>query len=464
MPQKIHTDKHRLLIIEDESSMAKQMKWGLADTWDVMTATTVDQARKLLASGVFPVATLDLGLPPTPDSPREGFRLLEEAASLAARTKMIVITGHGEQEHAMRAVHLGAVDFCPKPLELDLLRIILNRTFRMWELETANENLRRSCACTGLGDMVGGSGVMIRLFELIRQVSATDYPVLIQGESGTGKEMVARAVHRESERRDAPLVIINCGAIPENLLESELFGHEKGSFTGATARKIGRFEQADGGTIFLDEIGDMPKSLQVKLLRFLEEGTIERLGGNTTISLDVRILAATHVNLEEAVKKGDFREDLFYRLAVVPVRLAPLRERKDDVLLLAQHFLEEEVKKLKRGRTRLSPEAAAVLTAHDWPGNVRELRNAVFRAMALNKDGVIGPMDLGIFPGDHADCSAEDGETTLLTIRAAREQGERRAILQAMAITGNNITRAARLLEVSRPTLHDLLSRHGIKS
>jgi len=406
------------------------------------------------------VVTLDLGLPPSPDTPREGFHLLEEMPSLAPHIKVIVITGNAETDNAMKAIALGAVDFCSKPVELDVLKIILDRTFKIFELEEANRQLQllnqETCSLCGILSL---SPKMDECFNLIRQVSYTDYPVLIQGESGTGKEMAANAIHILSKRAKFPLVIINCGAIPENLLESELFGHEKGAFTGASGRKTGKFEQADKGTIFLDEIGDMPLLLQVKILRFLQEKTIERVGGNQTIELDARIIAATHVNLEDAVKDGRFREDLFYRLNVVPIRLPPLRERKEDILLLSHHFIRNEAQRLRKGKVNLSQSAADVLTAHSWPGNIRELQNRICRALATNVNGVIMPDVMGL-----SQISENDKKPQLLSLKEARESAEKEMIQRALAITGSNITHAAKLLGVSRPTLHDLLKKHEIST
>jgi two-component system NtrC family response regulator len=290
--------KEKLLIIEDEPSVAKQLKWSFNELYDITIAPDAQKARQLLASGAFPVATLDLGLPPDPDTPREGFKLLAEISSFAPYTNAIVITGNAEQENAVKAVSLGAVDFCAKPIDLKVLQIILTRTFRMYRLEEANRHLQQQANQSGsLYGMLGVSPAMQKVFSLIRKVSGNDYPVLVTGKSGTGKEMVAHAIHELSSRSRKPFVIINCGAIPENLLESELFGHEKGAFTGAVARKIGKFEQADTGTVFLDEIGEMPLALQVKILRCLQEGTIERIGGNRTLSLDVRIIAATNIKV-----------------------------------------------------------------------------------------------------------------------------------------------------------------------
>jgi two-component system NtrC family response regulator len=448
----------RLLVIEDEISVAKQLRWGLGKEYEITIASDADEARPLLASGAFPLVTLDLGLPPYPDTPQQGFELLKEISSLAPHAKVIVITGNTEEENAVKAIGLGAADFCVKPIDLKILNIILSRTFRIHELEEANRRLRQQSGQGGsLCGMLGPSPVMGKLFELIRQVSKTDYPVLITGETGTGKEMAARAVRTLSCRAGKPLVPINCGAIPENLLESELFGHEKGAFTGAVGRKIGRFEQADGGTVFLDEIGELPLVLQVKILRFLQDGTVERLGGTKTISLDVRVIAATNTDLENAVKEGRFREDLFYRLNVVPLRVPSLAERGEDILLLAHRFLHEETRSLQRGPVSLSPAAVAALTAYLWPGNVRELQNRIRRALSTNTGRVIDSVDLGL---EEAPMN-EEGEK-LLTLRQARDAAEIRTIRRALGLTGNNISQAARLLDVSRPTLHDLLKKHGI--
>ena len=450
--------KKNLLIIEDEPSLAKQLKWGLSDIYETTVTGDVTHASHYLASSSFPVATLDLGLPPHPDTPEEGLRLLESLSSIAPHTKVIVITGNAEHENAVKAVASGAADFCGKPVDLEVLKIILDRTFRVHALEEAARDYSEcSCDSMVLHGLVGASSVMEELFRLVRQVSPTDYPVLIQGESGTGKDLVARAIHALSRRSKAPLIIINCAAIPENLLESELFGHEKGSFTGAVGRKIGKFEQADKGTLFLDEIGDMPLDLQAKLLRFLQEGTIERVGGTGTLGIDVRIIAATNMDLEKAQQQGRFREDLFYRLNVVPIMTPPLQEHREDILLLAQHFIKEESRMLKRGRIKMSPAAAAVLSAHSWPGNVRELQNRIRRALATAVDNVITPVNLGL-----ADAEPPPQDLKPLTLKEARDVGERQAIELALARTGNNISRAAKLLKISRPTLHDLLNKHGL--
>jgi len=451
-------NKKKLLVIEDEISVAKQLKWGIGKEYEITIASEVDEAKQLLASGAFPVVTLDLGLPPHPDTPRQGFKLLEEISSFAPYTKVIVITGNAEVENAVQAIALGAADFCAKPIDLKILNIILSRTFKIHELEEANRRLQNQTSQTGsFCGMLGISPGMGKLFERIRQVSETDYPVLIAGDSGTGKEMAARAIHSLSQRAQKPLVIINCGAIPENLLESELFGHESGAFTGAIGRKVGRFEHANKGMVFLDEISELPLVLQVKILRFLQENTIERLGGTKTITLDVRIIAATNVNLEDAVKRGSFREDLFYRLNVVPLWIPGLKKRGEDILLLAHHFIQEETQKLQRGQLTLSLAAIAALMAHTWPGNVRELQNRIRRALSTTTGRVIDPADLGL-----EDATLEQEEQKLPTLKEAREAAEINTIRRALALTGNNISQAARLLETSRPTLHVLLKRHGI--
>ncbi|MBU4263512.1 MAG: PEP-CTERM-box response regulator transcription factor [Proteobacteria bacterium] len=449
-------EKKRLLIIEDEASVAKQLKIVLSEEYDISLAADPVEAGNLLSTGRFPVVTLDLGLPPYPETPQVGLALLESVPSFSPDTKVIVISGHDSDGTLMAAFGLGAVDVCPKPIDLKLLNIILSRTFRIHELEKCNRILQARTLSGQFCDMLGISQAMNRVFDMIGRVALTDYPVLIYGQSGTGKEMAARAVHVQSSRRDKPLVIINCGAIPENLLESELFGYEKGAFTGAAGRQIGKFEQADNGTIFLDEVGELPLNLQVKLLRFIQEGTIERLGASKPIAIDARIVAATNIDLEAAVEQGAFRPDLFFRLNVVPLDMPPLQEREEDVLLLAQHFIREEAQKLKRGKVILSPAAVTALTGHTWPGNVRELQNRIRRAMSLISGKILCPADFGLAEEEKSDSER------LPTLREARDLAEKKVVRQALVQTNNNISQAARLLEVSRPTLHDLIRKHGI--
>ena len=451
--------KKNLLVVEDEHSVAKQLRWGLGKEYDITIASDGDQARSLLSSGAFPVATLDLGLPPYPDTPEQGFMLLEEAATLAPHTKVIVITGNAEQENAVKAISLGAADFCAKPIDLKILKIILARTFAIHALEEENRRLQQQSNQSGsLCGMLGISPAMTKVFELLKHAGTTDYPVLITGSTGTGKEMAAQALHRLSARAEKPLVIVNCGAIPENLLESELFGHEKGAFTGAANRQIGKFEQADQGTIFLDEIGELPLPMQVKILRTLQESTLERLGGTRTIKLNVRVIAATNVNLEDAVKEGTFRQDLFYRLNVIPLHIPDLQQRPEDILPLAHEFLQEEAAHQHRGQMSFSSTALAALSFHNWPGNVRELQNCIRRALGTTMDKVITPVDMGL-----AVNAPEQGDHKFSPLKLAREHAEIQAVRQALGLSGSNISQAAKLLEISRPTLHDLLKKHGIQ-
>jgi two-component system, NtrC family, response regulator len=448
----------RILIVEDERSVAKQLKWGLGEEYDISIAYDAGQARRLLRAGSFPVVILDLGLPPHPDTPDEGFRLLEEMAGSVPEMKIIVTTGNAEQENAVRAIGLGAADFYAKPIDMKLLDFVIKRAFRIFELEQANRDLRRQVGSSGsLCGMLGISPASERLFEKIRRVSSTNYPVLITGASGTGKEMAARAIHGLSPRAGKPMVVVNCGAIPAGLLESELFGHEKGAFTGAVGRKLGRFEQADKGTLLLDEIGEMPLALQAKLLRFLQEGTIDRLGGEKTITLDARVIAATNRNLEDAVRRRGFREDLLFRLNVVPLEIPPLKERPEDILFLAHHFLQVEAKALRRGQVGFLPGAMAAMSVHDWPGNVRELHNMIRRALSTTRGRMISAADLGLEEADLQDTGR------LMTLREARDAAEIGVIRRALGLSGNNISQAAQLLEVSRPTLHDLLKKHGVE-
>ncbi len=450
--------KENLLIIEDETSVAKQLKWALNQNFDITIVSEVETARQYLSSGAFPVATLDLGLPPSPDTPEQGLKLLEEMAEFASSTKIIVITGNTEHENALKAVALGADDFCTKPINIEMLKVVLNRTYKMHALETANRQLQKHTDDdSALFGMIGTSSSMKKIFQFIRKVSANDYPVLITGLSGTGKEMAAHAIHRLSPRSSKPMVIVNCGAIPENLIESELFGHEKGSFTGATELKKGKFELADDGTLFLDEIGELPLNLQVKLLRCLQEGTIDRVGGTKTIDLDVRIIAATNTDLKEAVNHKIFREDLYFRLNVVPVKLPSLKERPEDIMVLAQHFLSTEAKALKLARVSFSLAAIAALSSYEWPGNVRELQNRIRRALTIFKGHTITSADL-----DLEDTTPKQTGEKLLTLKQARNQAERRCVQQALLLTGNNISQAAKLLATSRPTLHDLITKHKI--
>ena len=452
--------RKKLLIIEDEPAVAKQLKWSLGEEYDISLANDTEKAKKLISCGAFPVATLDLGLPPSPDTPRVGLQLLKEMAALAPLTKIIAITGHTEQDTAIKAVTTGAVDFCSKPIDLNILRVILDRTFKLSAIQEAGrELLTPSDQCDTLCGMIGVSPVMQKLFAMVRKISSNEYPVLVLGESGTGKEMIANAIHQLSPRRRHPLVVVNCGAIPQNLLESELFGHERGAFTGAVAQKIGKLELGDKGTIFLDEVGELPLSMQVKILRCLQEGTIERIGGNKTISLDIRVVAATNIDLKAAVDEEKFRQDLYFRLNVLPIELPRLRDRPEDIMVLAQHFVCREADILKIGRVEFASAAVAALYAHDWPGNVRELQNRIRRALAIWSGQKIEPEHLGL-----GTIASKQGEDQLLTLKAARDHSELQCLRQALQIAGNNKTQAAKLLNISRPTLHDLIKKHRINT
>jgi two-component system NtrC family response regulator len=447
--------KDQILIIEDESSMAKQLKWGLSDTYDIFTATNAADAMRILHRESPLVVLLDLGLPPYPDSAEEGLRLLEEILSKKDQTKVIVITGNTDRINAVKAVSLGAYDYHTKPVDLEELRIVIKRALHLSRLEHQVSELQfmvsRELQFHG---MVATSQPMMDLFERAKKVARTDYPVLIQGESGTGKERLAQAIHAMSDRSNMPLVIIDCGSIPENLLESELFGHEKGSFTGAHARQIGKVERAHGGTLVLDEISELPLQLQVKLLRFIQEGTIERIGGKEPLSIDARMIAATNVDLKKAVDESRFREDLYYRLNVVPLSMPALKDRPDDIPLLARYFLDSFSSEIGPRFKGFSPAAIDAMMKHDWKGNIREMQNRIKRAVVMAEGDYIGPQDL-----DLKDTTAEGITQTMKNIRDAAEIS---AIRHALARNNGNISKTAQDLDVSRPTLHDLIKKHGV--
>ncbi|MFQ5455379.1 MAG: PEP-CTERM-box response regulator transcription factor [Nitrospirota bacterium] len=455
--------KERVLIIEDEKSIAKQLLWGLSDLYNISLAGDAVEAEALMSKEIFPVITLDLGLDPFPDSVEEGFRLLDVISDKMPFSKVIIITGNTDKENALKAIRMGAFDYCQKPIDIDVLKIILDRAFRVQRLEEENRRIVRHLSdSNSFGQIIGNSPQMLRLFSTIRKVSKTDFPVLIQGESGTGKEIIAQTVHKTSNRKKRPFIIINCGAIPTNLLESELFGHEKGSFTGAVYRKIGRLEEAQGGTVFLDEIGELVSPLQVKLLRFLQEGTIERVGGNRTIQLDVRILAATNIDLKQAVSEGKFREDLFFRINVIPLTLPPLRDRDEDILLLANYFLDRYCIELNKHKMRFSQDALKVMMLHPWTGNIREMQNIIKRAIIMAEGKEIDIAELGLILPENSEERQIPKPPLPVTLKETREMAEKRTIQQALVLNNHNITHAARLLDISRPTLHDLIKKYKI--
>jgi two-component system NtrC family response regulator len=448
-------EKTKLLIVDDVEDIRTQMKWALAGEYEVFEAEDFSSAVELFETHRMPLVTLDLGLTSDPNGVEEGFRLLDEVLRFQRETKVVVITGQEQREHALRAISVGAYDFFNKPIQLDELNVVLRRARHVYDLERENRELQRASSSDSFEGIVGFCPAIQDVFRAVRRVAGSDAQVLISGESGTGKELVARAIHRLSERASGPFVAINCGAIPENLLESELFGHEKGAFTGAHARRAGRIESSHRGTLFLDEVGELPVALQVKLLRFLQEHRLERVGGRQEIAVDVRVIAATNADLDREMKEERFREDLFYRLAVVRLALPPLRERGEDITVLAKIFLERFAAENKKSISGFSSEALEALKSHDWPGNVRELENRVKRAIIMAEGRKLTSADLEL--------SSSLGERYRnVTLKEAREELERDLIQRTLRKHNGNMTRTAAELQVSRPTLYELVEKLGI--
>jgi two-component system NtrC family response regulator len=444
--------RSKLLVVEDDPGLQRQLKWAL-DSFDVICVGNREDALTAMRKHAPSIVLQDLGLPPDADGVEEGFRSIAEIQSIAPQTKIVVITGREGREHALRAVSMGAFDFCQKPVDTPMLALVVGRAQRIHELESEVQRLSEEAKpLTAVEGVVAASASMMKACRLIERLAPTDATVLLLGESGTGKERLARALHMLSPRANKPMVAINCAAIPENLLESELFGYERGAFTGAVKRTIGKIEGADGGTLFLDEIGDMPMPLQAKMLRFLQERVIERVGGREVISVDVRIVAATHRDLEAAIAQGTMRQDLFYRIGEVSVRIPPLRERESDAVLIANYLLRRAARRNGRTSLKFSPEAVAAMERHSWPGNVRELENRINAASIMTEGHVVGSADLGLQP-------AEIDESDSLNLREVRLRAESRAVSRALAISGGNISKAAELLGVTRPTLYDLMQR-----
>jgi putative PEP-CTERM system response regulator len=444
----------KLLIVEDDEGLQRQLRWAY-DDYEVIVAGDHATAIDMLRLHEPDVVTLDLGLPPDPDGVEEGFATLADILRLKPDTKVIVASGHGARESALRAIASGAYDFYAKPVEIDELGLIVARAFHVHALEA--ENIRLASvqgSATLLGGIITASPEMLKTVRTIERVASADVSVMLLGASGTGKELLARGLHETSGRRDGAFVAINCAAIPENLLESELFGHEKGAFTGAVKTTEGKIEQANGGTLFLDEIGDVPLSLQVKLLRFLQERTIERVGGRKGIPVDTRVVTATHRNVDAMVASGAFREDLYYRIAEIVVNIPSLAERPGDASLLGRAFVQRFAASMRSDVTGLTPDALAALDAWHWPGNVRELENRVKRAVIMADGKLVTAADLDL--ADEA--SADDP----INLRAVREVADRKAITRALARTEGNISGAAKLLGISRPTLYDLLKSYDI--
>jgi two-component system NtrC family response regulator len=447
-----------LLVIEDDPGLQAQLKWAY-DDFEVVIAGDRDSAIAALRAEAPGVVTLDLGLPPDPDGTSEGFAVLDAIMALKPDTKVIVASGHGARESALAAVARGAYDFYQKPIDIEALGLIVRRAFNLRAIEEENRRLIASASAdkTVLGRMITGAPEMVKVARTIERVARTSVSVMLLGASGTGKELLAKGLHEASERAGGPFVAINCAAIPENLLESELFGHEKGAFTGAVKTTEGKIESADGGTLFLDEVGDIPLPLQVKLLRFLQERTIERVGGRRAIAVNTRIVCATHQNLESMIAAGAFREDLFYRLAEIVVRIPGLAERHGDPVLLAKAFLKRFAAEMNPAVTGFAPDALAAIDAHEWPGNVRELENRVKRAVIMADGKLVNAEDLDL-------AGREDADADVLNLKAAREAADRKVIRHALARSEGNISSTAKLLGISRPTLYDLLKQYDLQT
>jgi len=443
----------KLLIIEDDMGLCSQYRWAFPSC-QVLFAHTRVQALQMAVKESPQVAIMDLGLPPDPDGVSEGFATLDGLARQMPDTKVIVATSHGDRSHALRAIAAGAYDFCEKPIDIAVLGTIVERSLRLRTLESENRRNQDQPAASPIKGIVASDSAMLKVCRDVEKLAPANVAVLLLGESGTGKEALARALHDLSPRARQPFIAINCGAIPENLLESELFGHERGAFTGAVKQTLGKIEMASKGTLFLDEIGDLPHQLQVKLLRFLQEQVVERIGGRQPVKVDVRVVSATNVQLQDQVDGGRFRSDLFYRLNAVTIRIPPLRDRGGDRLLLARHFLGAFSREYGRSVRGFSDDALAALDAHPWPGNIRELENRMKRAVLMSEGRLVTAADLELAPG------VED--LTGYDLRTARARAEREVVQRALARSSGTLATAARLLGISRPTLYTLLDAHGL--
>ncbi len=447
--------KPRLLVVEDDPGLQSQLKWCF-EGYDVKVAGDSDAALTALRRFEPQVVTLDLGLPPDPTNASEGLGLLEKILKMSPATKIVVVTGNDDRENAVKAVSMGAYDFYQKPVDPDILKLIVDRAFSLRTLEQENQLLAQGREQSPLEGVLAISPEMTRVCRMIEKVAPTDASVLLLGESGTGKELLTNALHNLSDRKQNSFVVINCAAIPETLLESELFGYEKGAFTGAYKQTIGKVEHANGGTLFLDEIGDLPQSLQSKLLRFLQERVIDRVGGRTPIPVDVRVVCATHQDLQSLIKAGTFREDLYYRISEVAITIPPLRERTGDVVVLARAFLRRYAAAHSGAPKDFTEDALLAIESYDWPGNAREVENRVKRAAIMADGPRVTAEDLELTPGDAS-------EKEPLNLREVREHAEKRAIRKALALNDGKVTLAAELLGVSRPTLYDLMEKYGLK-
>jgi len=448
-------DVKSLLIVEDDEGLQSQLKWCF-EGYEVHIASDRQEAISMLRRHTPPVVTLDLGLPPDPTNASEGFATLEEITSLLPATKIIVVTGNDDRDNALKAISLGAYDFYQKPIDPDVLKIIVDRAYQLYLLEQENRVLASKQVGSPLDGLIANSPEMLSICRLIEKVAPTNATVLLLGDSGTGKEVLARAVHELSPRNNESFIAINCAAIPEALLESELFGHEKGAFTGASKQVVGKLEMANNGTLFLDELGDLPQLLQPKMLRFLQERVIERVGGREGIELDVRVICATHRNLEEMIASGEFRQDLYYRVSEINIDIPMLKDRTGDAVLLAKAFLLRFAEENNSSVTGFTREAMEAIEHYAWPGNVRELENRIKRAVIMADNTIITPEDMQF--------NAKAGDESMpVNLREIREKAEVDAIQRAIAYADDNVSKAAEYLGVSRPTLYDLIKKYNLK-
>ncbi|GGF74343.1 PEP-CTERM-box response regulator transcription factor [Alteromonas lipolytica] len=443
-----------ILVVDDDLGIQKQLKWSLTD-FNVVFADDRPSAIAQLRRFEPKVVTLDLGLPPDPANASEGLQALEEILALAPNTKVIVVTGNNDKENALKAIDLGAYDFYQKPIDSDTIKLLINRALNLAKLEDENRILAKTRPA--MGRIIGNSDAIQTVMRKAEKIAGTDISTLLLGESGTGKEVFARTIHEHSPRKDQPFVAINCASIPENLLESELFGYEKGAFTGANKTTVGKIETAQGGTLFLDEIGDMPIGLQAKMLRFLQERVIERVGGRNEIPVDIRVICATHRDIQAMVGEETFREDLFYRIGEIPINIPPLREREQDIILLARTFLNQYREDFNAKAKSFSDGAIKAMLAHRWPGNIRELQNKLKSAVIMAEGTVIQADDLGLIE------PSEDFDGENLNLREVREQAESKAIRKAYQRADKNMSKTAELLGVTRPTLYSLIDKYHLE-
>jgi two-component system, NtrC family, response regulator len=450
----VNQDKKSLLVIEDDPGLQKQLRWSF-DAYEVLVASDRESALALLRRHEPAVVTMDLGLPPDPDGASEGLATLAQILELAPGTKVIVLTGNQDHGNALKAVAAGAYDFHQKPFDPDMLHLVVERAYYLHALQQENRRLLQTQTHALITGVITRDPVLLKVCRNVEKVAPSDATVILLGESGTGKEILARALHQSSARREKRFMAINCAAIPEALLESELFGYEKGAYTGAVKQTPGKIELAHEGTFFLDEVGDLPMALQAKLLRFLQERVIERVGGRKEIPVDVRIVCATHQNLKKLIEESRFREDLYYRLSEIVITIPPLRERVGDAALLAHHFKNKFCAQEKRVSLSFSQDALAAIESHPWPGNVREMENCIKRAVIMAEGPIVTAEDLGL--------QTSPGPAEPINLRQIRDKAEYDALMKALARVNGNVVKAAELLGVSRPTIYDLMNRHGIK-